>query len=769
MTVDTLLLPSREPSFHPEASPRGSSLPFTTILVSLSIVLSGFGYLLGRDGHPGLCSLLFYLGVAATFVGAAPPLLSAATARSQRMVAALLLSMGLWVQFELLQPFMPIHYDELLHGSTLWSIVGQRHLGGLNPLLPVSPYYPGLELFTAALHWLTGTPLWLDELATTFASKCIFVVCLFLVSERLWKSARAAGITALVYAASPQFLFFNSQYAYQTLAIALALLFVHLVLSGLDAEGRARRDRFIAAGLTLLALQVTHHLTSWIVSAGILCWWGLLFRRGERRATVVGRFGLLAAAMSLGWSAVVGFSRIGGYIVPIFSAAATQFSSMLDGKGGSRKLFTSTTGTVSPAWERGLLLLSAVAWTVVICSSIWVLYRRRQPGSLRGSRREHLWLMCGAFLYPVSLLGSLTSSSADVAARSSTFSFMAVGLLAPVVVLHPPERLWALFHRPPRFVAQGAIVLFATALGVAGVVQGYGPDIQHIPGPYVTESTTGTQRSLDVTSVTAAEWAADNLPVGARITADLDNSLLMSELGHLRPVTSVSGLASVYPLYISPTNNPEVLDFLRQNKVSYVLVDTRLANENPDTMFDYAPGETANARLTLPELDKFAVLPHATQVFSDGPISIYDVTAISAARVHPLKPADSTDERWPVTVVAALLGLLLLWIRPRFSAAFVGIALPVTMGLAAAFAISGLSATAIPLAALVAIGAAVLIRARRTPAGASRSRRRLTWPVLLAVTIALAGVAVGLLSAAHPGDTAPASPVGIHVQRGSGP
>ena len=54
------------------------------------------------------------------------------------------------------------------------------------------------------------------------------MVALFLFLERVTRSARAAGIGVAVYACNPSFLYFDSQFAYESLAltIAAALLLV---------------------------------------------------------------------------------------------------------------------------------------------------------------------------------------------------------------------------------------------------------------------------------------------------------------------------------------------------------------------------------------------------------------------------------------------------------------------------------------------------------------------------------------------------------------
>ena len=141
-------------------------------------------------------------------------------------------------------PLLLDSFDELAHIGTLARLLDSHALFPTNTILPVSPYYPGLELATAGTRWLTGLPLVLDELIVLAAVRVVLVLVIFLVAERACRSSRAGGIAVLVYAAGPQFYGFDSQYAYETLALAFAAAAVYLLFVSIDSEHPRMRRLF---------------------------------------------------------------------------------------------------------------------------------------------------------------------------------------------------------------------------------------------------------------------------------------------------------------------------------------------------------------------------------------------------------------------------------------------------------------------------------------------------------------------------------------------
>ena len=423
-----------------------------------------------------------------------------------------------------------------------------------NTILPVSSYYPGLEMLTSAVKVLTGLPMVLSQMVVLLTARIVLVLCVFLVVERICGSARAGGIGVLVYAANPEFYAFDAGYAYETLALALAAATVYLVIAAID-EARLRRGdlaapsfgdsmrqlmvprsellmpaavtlrpidlpvrppsdappgpmarsqvlrvgRDLGLGLAcLMALVVTHHLTSWLAVAFLVVGALALHRTGQRVAaravTAAAVVGVVGVAV---WTPVVGH-RLVAYLGPIFSGAASGIWAAI-GHGTSRQLFHSAAGArPSPTWEIVVMLGAAVAWCAVLALSLRSAVRGR---TVRGGQLRWIPVVIAA-AYPVALLSRISSSSSEVGGRSMAFVFFGMAVVVGgwlATRLRPGLRLhW-----------RAAILAIATVCFLGSLLFGSGPDWSLVPGRYLVGA---DQRSVGPPSLAVAQWASTHLP-----------------------------------------------------------------------------------------------------------------------------------------------------------------------------------------------------------------------------------------------------------------
>jgi hypothetical protein len=658
-------------------APSPSQLGTVVAIVGAALLVTGLGDALARTGHQSPALPMFFAGLIAIFVPCAWRLTSGAAARGERVAVSLVLGVGLLASYYMRSPLIFDWFDELIHGATLNRLLDSRTLLVHNSILPVSPYYPGLELVTVAVKWMTGLPVVLAQLVVVLAQRVVIVLCVFLVVERVFGgSARAGGIGVLVYAANPSFYTFAS-WDYGPFALVFAVATVHFLLSSIDERARVsttvgsgastsivepsrhrllrtRRD-FMLALASFAALVVTHHLTAWL-TAGLLAVWALgLWIDGRR---VAARLIGLAAAISLvlvsGWTAFVG-SHLFSYLGPLLSGAVTGFSSAVEHHQSSRPLFhTSASQGGSSHWEIAVMLAAAVCFCLVLVPSVLGVIRKR---TANGGVLRFLPVVVAAG-YPFAMLASLSSESSQVGERTTTFIFFGMAIVIGIWLATRISMRRSLLER-------AATLLIATVCFLGSMIFGSGPDVTYVPGPYLVGA---NQRSFSAPSLALAQWASTHLPAGSNVAADRQNGALLADLGDLNFVTNISGLTDPTPLFFSQHFDPYELSLIRKDRIRYIVVDRRLASSLPLFNSYIEPGEAKpGTRLTITELSKFDSVPGAKRVYDNGPIQVYDVSRLLGLSpfVRSSGSGDKVTGTDPVVLIAAIAVAIIWLVRAR--------------------------------------------------------------------------------------------------------
>ena len=427
-------------------------------------------------------------------------------------------------------------------------------------------------------------------------------------------------------------------YAYETMALALGAATIYLLFISVD-RSRPQTGRLFALALcSIAAVVVTHHLTGWFTVGFVVVWAiGLALRfqgtktpafvsRRRAQARVVGIAAAVGVVFGTAWTLLVG-SRLTQYLSPVFSAAYSDILSTLGNFQGSRRLFVSSSGSVSPAWDIALLLASAIAWCLILVPSLYdVVFKR----SVRGGPLRYIPAVIAA-TYPLLLLANYAPYSKAVAGRATEFTFFGI---AVVVGAWMARRM----AKGPRWPERVAAIAVAIVCGVGSLLFGIGPITDVLPGPYQVGA---DDLSLGSPSLAAAHWADMNIPAGTHVAADRDNGDLLNAVAGVNPVTPEANGVNAESLYFDHKLTPYDISLIRRADIRYVFVDDRLSQSRPLYGVDVAQGEP-QTRLTLEQLNKFAPYPGIRRVYDNGPIKVYDVTALlpPSERRAPTNPPD---------------------------------------------------------------------------------------------------------------------------------
>jgi hypothetical protein len=572
----------------------------------------------------------FYVCMALLYLPSAARAMSPVISRRERIGLVLLTTAALFVIRVLREPVFFIDFDEFLHWITANDILQRDQLFTPNSLLPVSPTYPGLEIVTTALINLTGLSVFGAALLLLGIARLLFIAALFLFYEKLSGTPRIAAVGCFIYMGCSTFVFFDSHFAYESLAVTFLAL-VLLANACVGSDQRCDWRRVLALTIPLLAaLAVTHHMTS-RMCAGLLSVTVLFDQvRTERprvwlKAVVVS---LAAIGAPLGWSKLMG-DPTAGYLGPILTDGlreAAQLTSSLP----ARKPFTSVDGSVAPLWQR-VTTLSAVA---LVCIGLATgFFRSLSIGAAPhppGQRRIDLQLLRSwikgpllpltllTFGYPLSMLFRLTKSGWEIGNRIGPFSFLGVGVVIAVGITD----FW--YGRSRSLPRVGIISLACAIVLVGGVISAEGPGIL-VPEHFRVSADAA---SVEPMGISAATWTRRWLGSGNRFAADRTNRILLATYGRQSIATSLHDGLDPGTAFLSEAMGVEETWVLQKLSIAYLLVDMRITTALPllGTYFDERYSERPNSAPPRPSaLLKFNAIAGVSRPFDNGYMVIFDV------------------------------------------------------------------------------------------------------------------------------------------------
>lgn len=601
--------------------------PTTVIAAAAGILVIGYSYRLSAVGTPASTYyVVFWLGMLTATLPTAVKMVAERTGRTDRCWAVLMLGIVTMVPKLLRNPDGPRYHDEYAHWREAIDVAAAGKLFQPNTIIPIVEFFPGNSGLTVATQSIGGVSMWTAGLIAVAALHVAGLFAVYVLGEGMLGSPRAGGIAALVYGINPSAVYFDTQYAYESLAINLFLWVIALAAIAAHSPNRSRRVRCLTTAATLtVAIVVTHHLTTVFLIAALTtvalvvtvgAW--TAHRRGARvgritRGTIATWWIMLGAVLTIAGLWVWFFARPTlDYLSPYFGNSVDQLQTMAEKSGsGGRKLLAAS---VQPFWERlltagapGVLLVTTALAALLIC-------RRHVRPNLS------TWgLMLFGLLFFVSLPFILAPSGAEGARRSWGFTYVGLALIVALTLTRwPPDGL--------RFgvrIGRTAMSIWTTVLMVVllmGNVAGGLNDPYRFPGPFRwgTDTNSATQETRALALQMNSQFGR------VKVVSDAYTALQLAADGGMVMAAPSRGFPAWELTQTDADPSPQLAGMLSSSDYRYLVVNAHMGKELPFNGHNFGENDPLLGDKTpMANLDRLDAVSWATRVISTENLRVY--------------------------------------------------------------------------------------------------------------------------------------------------
>lgn len=604
-------------------------LAFYTIVVSTGLLVVSISYT-GARIEAWWAVPLYWAGMTLMVFPLIFNLTANSLSRIEYLSIIVIITVGLYMIKIMHSPLFFTFPDELQHWRTASDILRTNELFNENSILTISPLFPGLEIAVLSIVATTGLSIFAAATLLLLLARVLLTVVLFAMYERASTSAQVAALATLVYMANPNYLYFGSQFAYETLAIPLAGV---VLLAVMERHGRGSGDAgmvWVTAAIVTgtLAVVSTHHLSSYALTGFLLLVTvSVALDRMRRRAGAFTRPGstlLLSLVASMAWLVYIG-SLVVGYLAPNLFTGVTELLKLMSGELTNRELFRDFAGETPPLAERLLGFLSVGLLVSFAPVGVWMTWRRF------GTQPLALAYVIGTMTYPASLGLRLVRRGAEISNRTSEFVFLALSFTIAVSLVY------LCLKGSPSRRRRFAVATWVVAVLFGGVIIGWG-HWARMPGPY---RVIGDSRAIDSYSLAVTDFMLKYTREDGRerFIADRVYRLVLGSYGHLRNVFSLVDnptRKALWDIWFAEDIDDRGVSLLQQAEIDFIVVDQRLGNDLPLSGVYVEQGEpdTFQHRTPIPwaALVKFDRVPGLSRIMDAGAVVVYDTSGLTDAR-----------------------------------------------------------------------------------------------------------------------------------------
>ena len=594
----------------------------------------------------------FWIGMLLVELPLAGLIARRATSRNIRIALITFYGFVSYLPKLLRNPASPIYHDEYAHWLATDEILTTGKLFQPNTIIPIISRYPGLHAATAALVHATGLTIWSAATLLLILFHVTLVLGIAALAQALGFDNRTASLIAILYALNSSFLYFDTQYAYESMAITLLVWTLVAYIRAIRSQpGEGQVAWSVLTVVLSAAAVITHHLSTitlvlimaLVALAMSLPW----LARGEgwgRAAGLAWGLTLSTALVAGAWFHFVAPTTL-SYLSPYLGEGLSELMQAAEGSGGARQLFGAS---LSPWWEQKAAYAVTVFALFLAVAGLLVIRAWIRDGRLpQGCRRALLsaFAVLGLLYFP-STVFILSPAGAEGARRSWAFTWIGLSMLVG------PAAVWLLdwtrrsMYRWRRVSFRSGLVIALAVALVGGTAAGLNASYR-FPGSFLYGSDT---RSITPELLAASEWFSARFGTNNNIVTDRYTGLIFGSFG-LQNIASPSAGFPVYNMYLAKPGAPIEPAFLfydlSSSHYTYLIVDARMAYDTPELGVYFTPNDPTSVQPRgtkspfYGRLNKFNTVQWAVKVFQSDNYSIYRFIQLTMPISYQQQPPTS--------------------------------------------------------------------------------------------------------------------------------
>jgi hypothetical protein len=589
------------------------------------------------------------------------------TSRSVKSAVISVLSLGFLgsVPKILLAGRGPLFHDEYAHLRTAADVARSGDVTSFNSIVNAAPLFDFMHNLTAFISKVLRVDVWDAGVGLIIFVHILTPLIVWALVRVAGFSAKAGVFAAIIYASNSNWMFFHSQYGYESLGlpIALIVLTVALFLFKKWDWGKLETKLLIVliSGLMFI-LSHTHHLSTvfiiFILLVITIVDTVLRFYKKNDSRWIKSLTVLVAAVVGSFKNIADNFGFILEYLSSPASNAAGQISdiisNLLFGGGEGLRSRTLFQGVTLPFYEVAFSYVSVVLMGVLVLYGLTALVPKLRYGfkyNVDVLTRESVILMAYGSLYVVSVFLILTPGGAEGARRSWGYMFIGLALISAWAWDNHISNMTNL----KKFIIFICIPILYVGGTAAGLNSSYRFPLNNVNPNIISDITASSPEA-----VVLGEWFRDNVEPETWVLADRYSKLQLASVGRMNIVPPYTNLP-YWELYFHPDkmedNLPKIAVSTYAIGAEYMVVDTRMVTHKPELGFWFARTEADRFKadedffVTAEELKSIENIFFLQKEANVGPYIIFRIVFPEAFKESIISDIPEVEIRKPKDII----------------------------------------------------------------------------------------------------------------------